>query len=362
MKKIALFAFISSLLLVSCDPESSQQTSYTPLGDYDSGVLVLNQGNYQGNNSEISFISFDLNTLNNSIFSTVNPTLTLGDTGQDIGFYNQYAYVVLNESSKIQIINRYTMQNLGAIETGLNNPRYIAFANGKGYVTNWGDGGDPSDDYVAVINLETKTITTTISVTEGPERIIENAGKLYVAHSGGFGYGNTVSVINEATNEVSSIVVGDVPNAMQINEGFLWVSCGGKPSYSGNETAGKIVKINLNNNTISSTFPFSVSTNHPSNLVIYGSFVYFTKDTGIYKMALNDTSLPATPAFTTTNQGVYGIYSFAIKSNHIYVGDAGDYTTNGKVLIYSLGTNTPIGTLEKEHSVGVIPTGFYFNQ
>lgn len=362
IKKIALFAFISSLFLVSCDPESSQQTTYIPLGDYDSGVLVLNQGNFNANNSEISFISFDLNTLNNSIFSTVNPTLSLGDTGQDIGFYNQYAYVVLNNTPKIQIINRYTMQNVASIESGLNNPRYIAFANGKGYVTNWGDGTDPNDDYIAVINLATNTITTTIPVAEGPERIIENAGKLYVAHTGGFGYGKTISIINETTNAVSSILVGDVPNGMQINEGFLWVSCGGNPSYSGNETAGKIVKVNLANNTVANTFAYTDVTNHPANLVVYGSFLYYTKDDGIYKMALNATALPSTPAFTTTSQGVYGVYSFAIKNNHIYVGDAGNYISNGKVFIYSLGTTTPIGTLEKEHTVGVSPTGFYFNQ
>ena len=342
--------------MVSCDPESSQQTTYIPLGDYDSGVLVLNQGNFNANNSEISFISFDLNTLNTSIFSTVNPTLSLGDTGQDIGFYNQYAYVVLNNTPKIQIINRYTMQNVASIESGLNNPRYIAFANGKGYVTNWGDGTDPNDDYIAVINLATNTITTTIPVAEGPERIIENAGKLYVAHTGGFGYGKTISIINETTNAVSSILVGDVPNEMQINEGFLWVSCGGNPSYSGNETAGKIVKVNLANNTVANTFAYTDVTNHPANLVVYGSFLYYTKDDGIYKMALNATALPSTPAFTTTSQGVYGVYSFAIKNNHIYVGDAGNYISNGKVFIYSLVTTTPIGTLEKEHTVGVSPT------
>jgi hypothetical protein len=35
---------------------------------------------------------------------------TLGDTGQDVGLYNDLAFVVLNYSNKIEVINRYTMQ------------------------------------------------------------------------------------------------------------------------------------------------------------------------------------------------------------------------------------------------------------
>ncbi|HBK82929.1 MAG TPA: hypothetical protein DDZ41_04920, partial [Flavobacterium sp.] len=60
--------------------------------------------------------------------------------------------------------------------------------------------------------------------------------------------------------------------------------------------------------------------------------------------------------FSTTAQGVYGIYSFAVANNKIYVGDAGDYNSKGKVYIYSLS-----GTLENQYNVGIIPAGFYFN-
>jgi hypothetical protein len=80
----------------------------------------------------------------------VNPGKTLGDTGQDIGLYNDLAFVVLNYSNKIEVINRYTMVHVATIDSGLSNPRFIAFW--KGYVTNWGNGGSATDDYVAVVN------------------------------------------------------------------------------------------------------------------------------------------------------------------------------------------------------------------
>jgi hypothetical protein len=56
-----------------------------------------------------------------TIFFLVNPK-TLGDTGQDVGLYNDLAFVVLNYSNKIEVINRYTMAHVATIDSGLSNP------------------------------------------------------------------------------------------------------------------------------------------------------------------------------------------------------------------------------------------------
>lgn len=355
--KLVLVLAIGSIFFVSCSDDDENINNDLPLGSYDNGVLILNQGGFGLGDASVSYISDDFSVAQNDIFSLVNPTITLGDTGQDIGFYDEYGYIVLNVSNKIEIVNRYTMKSVGSITEGLDNPRYITFANGKGYVTNWGDGGNTEDDYVAVIDLVTNTVSSEIPVAEGPERIIENAGKLYVAHTGGFGFGNTISVINTTNNSVlTTINVGDVPNSMQIKDGMLWVSCAGKPSYV-TETPGQIDKINLTTNTVTSIYTYTDVTKHISNLAIEGNDIYFTVDAGIYKFAVNATSLPENPIFSTTDQGVYGVYSFAINNNHIYVGDAGNYSDNGKVIVYSMS-----GTLENTFTVGVIPAGFYFNE
>jgi hypothetical protein len=121
------------------------------------------------------------------------------------------------------------------------------------------------------------------------------------------------------------------------------------------ETAGSLVKINLSNNTVSNTINFPEKT-HPSNLVVNDNEVFYTIDDAIYKSTLSATALPTTPLFTATAQGVYGVYSFAVNNNKIYVGDARDYNSNGKVFVYS-----STGILEKDYTVGVVPAGFYFN-
>lgn len=353
--KLVLVALVSSVFFVSCTDDDNNNE--TPLGSYDNGALILNQGGFGKGNASVSYLSDDFVTQQNNIFSLVNPTITLGDTGQDIGLYQNLAFIVLNGSNKIEVVNRYTMAHVATVSTGLDNPRYIAFSNGKGFVTNWGDGGSTSDDYVAVLNLSTYTVSSTISVAEGPEKIVENNNKLYVAHIGGWGYGKTISVINAVNNTLTTTVnVGDVPNSLEINNGNLYVICGGKPSYSGSETAGSLVKVNLSNNTVSSTINFPAKT-HPSNLDIVDANVFYTVDSAIYKSTLSATTLPTTSLFTTTAQGVYGVYSFAVKNNKIYVGDAGDYNSNGKIYVYS-----STGTLEKDYTVGVIPAGFYFNE
>lgn len=353
LKRLVLTLFCGAVLITSCS--SDDEIIVTPLGAYDDGVLILNQGGFGNGNASMSYLSDDLSVFQNNIFSVVNPTITLGDTAQDIGFYNEYAYVVLNGSNKIEIVNRYTMAYVATISTGLSNPRYIVFVNGKGYVSNWGNGGSTSDDYIAVINLANNSLLAPIPVAEGPERMVVNNLKIYVAHGGGFGFGSTVSVIDTTNSSVTPIAVGDVPNSLEIVNGNLYVLNGGKPSWSGAETAGSLSKINLSDNTVTGTLTFPAAT-HPSNLDIENNDWYCTVDSDVFKVSLTATTLPTTPIFSTTDQGVYGVYSFAIRNNKIYVGDAVDYSSNGKVYVYSL-----TGDLVSDKTVGVIPAGFYFN-
>lgn len=354
-KKFGILVILSGFFLTSC---TNDDDASTPLGAYDNGVLILNQGNFGSGNSSISFWSNDLSSFEFNAFGSVNPSIPLGDTAQDMGFYEDKAYVVVNLSNTIQILNRYTLEHLSTISTGLSNPRYIAFANGNAYVTNWGDGNNPNDDYIAVINLSSNFVTSSIPVTEGPERILEHNNKLYVAHTGGFGFGNSISVIQANNNAVSSIEVGDVPNSMVLVNNDLYVLCGGIPSWVElplTETSGSLAKINLSTNTVTAALPFLLG-NHPSNLVFYDTKFYYTVNSDVFSKTIEANTIPSTPIFSTSPQGVYGVYSFAIANNKIYVGDAADYNSNGKVYIYSIS-----GTLEDQRTVGVIPGGFYFN-
>jgi len=353
-KKTILLAFSSFVLFSSCD--NNEPKINTPLGAYDNGILILNQGVFLGGNASVSFISNDFSTSENDIFTTTNPSLTLGDTAQDIGFYNDLAFIVLNVSNKIEVVNRHSFKHVASIATGLNNPRYIAFCNGKGYVTNWGDGTNTTDDFVAVLNLENYIVSSTIAVVEGPEKMVVKDQNLFVGHIGGFGFGNSISVIDANSNTVSkSINVGDVPNSLSIANNNLYVLCGGKPSYADVETSGAIVKINLVDNTVSSTIVFS-DLKHPANLNIYENQVFYSIGNQIFKTELSSTALPTSPLLTINAGATTSLYNFEVQNNAIFAADALDYNSDGKVYVYGLDAQ-----LQKTFSVGIAPCGFYFN-
>lgn len=320
---------------------------------FNDGVFILNEGGAGSSNASVSFLS-NTGDLQNNIYATVNPNDgALGDTAQNIAIHGDYAYIVLNISNTIKIVNSQTFQYVATISAGLSNPRYIAFSNGKAYVTNWGNGGSATDDYVAVINLSTNTVETNIALAEGVERILEINGKLYVAHQGGYNYGNTISVINPATNTLEqTIQVGDVPNSMVEKDGILYVLCGGKPTWASPETFGALVKINTATNTVVGQVDFPQK--HPSNLKIDGSNMYYSINADVFKASITDTNMATTPFFTLPPQNQYGIYGMEIINNKIYVGDAVNYVANGKVYVYS----TTDGILANTYTVGKLPNGF----
>ncbi len=318
---------------------------------YENGILVLHEGNFFGGNASVSFITEDLSTTTNDIFTELND-IPLGDVGQSMGFNDDLAYIVVNNSQKIEVVNRYTFKSVGTIDAGLLNPRHIAFTKGKGYVTNWGDGTDVADDFVAVINLESFTVENTYSVPEGPEAIVATEDFIYVAHQGGFGQNNIVTVIDANTNTIDSpIIVADRPNSIQLIDGTLWVLSGGNPSWTGNETAGQLDKIDMMTNTIETTFAFA-QTEHPGNLSVDGDNLYYLMDGNVFNINLADTALPSTSILT----GV-AFYGMTVNNGKLYGADAKDFASNGTLEIYDLGTNSLDASLE----VSIIPGAIYFN-
>ncbi|GEP52021.1 hypothetical protein FNO01nite_26930 [Flavobacterium noncentrifugens] len=366
MEQIKLFLTVlaGALFFVSCSDDDAEDAGRIALGSYDLGTLVLNEGNFNTGNASVSYISDDFSVSQNDIFSIVNDGAVLGDVAQSVGFNNDLAYIVVNNSQKIEVVNRYTFKKVATINNQIRNPRYIAFANGKGYVTNWGDPINPNDDYVAIVNLSTQTVTSTIPVAEGPEQIVPNNGKLFVSHSGGFHFGNTVSVIsNDAVS--STIAVGDVPKELQIVDGNLWVTCKGNPSYApSGTTSGKFVKINADTNAIIGElkFPNGQAATNLGSSAISGTNIYYNIGTAVYKCATDAPVLPTTPAFDAAAQGAASIYGLAVNNGRIYVSDDAGFTVRGKVYVYAAGNaEFAIGVLLNRTTVGVGPSAFYFN-
>lgn len=354
IKKVALLAFAVPMFLTSCSDDDNYGGNDVS-GEYTNGIFILNEGKFQSaTTADVSFLAPN-GTMENDIFYGVNDS-HLGDTAQSIGIEGDKVYIVVNNSNVVKVVNRHTFELITTITTDIQNPRHIVFEDGKGYISNWGDPMDTSDDYIAVLNLATNMVTQKIAVVEGPEKMVEENGKLYVAHKGGWGVGNTVSVIDLSSNAVSATIeVADVPDGIEAKNGYLYVLCSGFSSWSPDtpSTQGGLYKIGLSNNQIVSDIAFAEGV-HPSHLEIENNNAYYTIGGDVYAMNLNEFALPTSSVFSL--DGVWSVYGFAVEDGKIYMSDPKDFNSNGEIFIYSVN-----GTFENSYEVGIAPNGFYFN-
>jgi len=349
MKKIILSIFAMSLLIVSCSNDDDGTTS-EPLGAYEDGIIVSSEGGP----SSIDFISEDLTTIENQIYFNVNNEAT-GVYLQSLGFNDDKAYIVVQDGT-ITVVNRYTFEKLATISTGLTLPRYIAFEDNTAYVSDWGDGNDTTDDYIAVIDLTSNTVISTIPVSEGPEQILEESDKLYVSHKGGYNVNNVISVIDTSDNSLETITVNDVPDEMFIDEsGDLLVLSSGANQYwltPAVITDAAITRINLSDNSIISNLEFP-SGEHPSLMTYEDGIAYYILNNKVYSLADNATSLPTSSLFDLSTSYAYGL---SVDDNQLFVTDA-SFTGNSTLLVYDISSGTETNTF----SVGVGASKIYFN-
>lgn len=348
ISKFLLSAFTLSVIFVSCN--NNDDDVQLPKGDYENGILITNEGPFGSGSGTVTYISNDFSTSQNSIYKTVNNE-DLGNILQSLTFNNESAYLIANVSKRLVKVNRNTFEKEAATIENLNNPRYAAVASGKLFVTNWGDSYDNTDDYVAIFDAETLVYESSISVDFGPEKLIVLGNNIYVAHKGGYGYNNKISVIDIGSKAVTkTIEVGDVPNSLVIDgSNNLWVLCGGKPNYAPEETYGTLEKINTSTYEVTASFDFVNS--HPSHLSYTNGKLFYQNNGGIYEMGTSSSTLPTVSIIADSG------YCVVAKDDYVFVTDAKTYTSIGELRIYNLDSKQ----LENTISTGIIPGGVYFN-
>lgn len=337
-------AIMIGLLLTSCN--SDDDGTPLPKGDYENGILISHEGTTTGVSGSVSYVSDDLIDSEQDVYKATNGE-DLGTFQQSIGFNGELAFIVVDNANTITVVNRYTFEKVGSITTELKTPRYIGFANGKGYVTNWGDTGSATDDFIAVVDLSDYTVSSTIPVSEGPEQIVEKNGNLYVSHKGGFSSNNVLTVLDITGNTTTEIEVADNPDELVFDEtGNLWVLCGGKFG----ETAGALVKINTNDNTVVSTMSFS-GTDNPELMTYANGKFYYTLNAEVFVWDASSSSLPTEPIISKY------FYGIAVKDNSLYLLNAKDFASAGTLDIYDLTTDEETKSID----VGFVPAKIYFN-
>lgn len=360
LQRLATFIVLtlfSGLIFFSCKVDDSPAPSVSA----QDGYFIINEGGFGNANTTLSFYNRQDNSVLNNVFRNAN-NRPLGDQTQSMTIFDGRGFIVVQNSSKVEVIDRETFESLATIgpDEGIISPRHFVGINPtKGYVTDWG--ADGLSGTLKVLDLDSYQVTSTIPIGAGPNELILIDNRVYVTNSGGLGSDNTVVEVDPQTDTiVNTIVVGDNPSSLTTDaEGSIWVVGGGKLVYDPvdfslveeESTAGFIARIVNNKVTVKiSSDEINVG---PSSVTIDpgGQILYFRYKGGVYAMSTTNTTLPTTPLI---DQRFYGLGIDPV-SGDILAGEAPDFSSNGSFLRYS-----STGNLIQGYSVGIAPNSFAF--
>lgn len=338
-----LLTGLGALFLFSCDPDKDEPTpATTNTGDT---VFILNEGNFRAADASVSLFTKSTSTVADLNYFRTGTGRNLGDVAQSMTIAGDKAYIVVNNSNKVEVVS---LPGFGPIRTieDLSQPRYMVAVGDKGYVTEWTTSGTGR---VSVLNLTSNTVTKTIPVGTNPEQLLLANGKVYVANANS----NTISVINPTTDAVeSTITVEDGPSSLvQDQAGNIWVLCTGFTRYGSSppypvlsSTPGNLIKFSPATPSTQTKLAF---TGRPGGLLrsSAGDQLYYRYQQGVYRMSTTAATLPTTPLIA---RSFYGL-NIDPADNTIYAAIA-SFTGPSKMIRYrTTGTaidsfSTNIGT------------------
>lgn len=344
---LSALAVMLVVLFTACEDDE-------PKGAYEDGAFIVNEGAFGNSNASVSFYSYGADAVTNNVFQLANDR-TLGDVAQSLTINGDEAYIAINASNKIEVVNSNTFKSTQTISE-VPGPRYIEVKDSKAYISCWGDNS------VKIYDLNSYSLIKSISVASGPEKMAFAANNLYVANTGGWGTDSTVSVIDLDKEEViASINVKYSPRDIEVDkDGNLWVLCFGKVVYEAvepwgilEESPSMLYKIDPNTNTVSKSIELFAN-QHPAvleidndgeTLYVGGGFGFG----GIYSI---------TEASSTTTKIIddyaYGL-GYDAKSEKLFVSVAPNYTAAGQLIRYETD-----GTKLGDYQVGIGPNGISF--
>ena len=317
-----LILILSTLLFVSCEkkgPDSDINSVEASIkGD---GVFIINEGIFMAGNGTLSFYSYSSGKIFNDIFSRVNGR-PLGDVPNSMVIAGNTGYIAVNNSGKIEVVNKNTMQALKTID-GLISPRNILLINSeKAYVSSL------YSNSLTIIDLQTNSVSGSVLLRHSSEAMVLSGTKAYVSS---WSMGKEVMIINTTTDKVTdSIEVAPEPESMVLDRNNkLWVLCSG--GYTGNNLADLIV-VNTSTDKIEKQFIFPSKQDYPSNLQINKTkdTLYYI-DNGLMRMSIISSALPGKPFKQSGNRLIYKL-GVDPRNGRIFYTDALDYQQKGFVL------------------------------
>ena len=332
-------------------------------GGFLHGAYITNEGAFGNSNGSVSYFDTDSSKMINHVFESVNGR-PLGDVVQSFSIAGTKAFIVVNNSQKVEVVDLKTFKSLSTIDS-LEYPRYfLAINDKKGYLTDGNFNGR-----VYVIDLASLKITDTIPCGSGPEKMIHYGKSILVANSGGWGNDSTLTVIDTDNDQVAATwMVGMNPADLVLDKDRqLWILCKGKVVWNQDFTIkeetssslavldpglGKLMRT-INIGSVGDFFwPQHIGINKGKDLI------YYLEAEGVYSISSSGSSSSNSSGSGSNLVISKNLYGFGVDpvTDIIYALYAPSFTTSGWLFRFK-----PDGVRMDSTEVGIGPSQIVFN-
>lgn len=332
------------------------------------GFYLLNEGNMGSNKASLDFFSYETGKYMRNIYPSRNPDIVkeLGDVGNDLDIYGGKLYAVINCSHYVEVMDVSTAKHVGSID--ILNARYIAFNDGKAYVSSYAGPVqiDPDARPGKVVEIDTVSLQVTREVVVGyqPEEMVITGGKLYVANSGGYrfpDYDTTISVIDLETFEVTDTIEVAINLHRMAMDRFGRIYVSSRGNYY--DVGGDVYVIDSKTDKVIGNLGIAASEMCVSGDSIYMTSVEwnYTTNSNTVSYTLYDVTREEVVSHNFiadgTDKQIQIPYGIAVnpETKEIFISDAKDYVTPGTLYCFS-----PDGYVKWQVTTGDIPAHFVF--
>jgi len=333
-------------LLFACNESGNER----PLGAYDTGVLIVNEGAFGANDGEIYHLDPASGTMKENIFETENNRPFAGLL-EDVVLEEDRLYLVAN-TGKVEIVNPGDFKSRGSVIGDLDQPRSLATARGKLFISDYGPydaSFNTPNSYIAVVSgLDGGTVKKKIEVSNKPEDLFTAGKYIFVAGS----EAGKIEIIDADTEEVTkTIEIEGKPVQFFEQRGDLWVySYDSDKIYFQSFHRDNLTKKEFRELPLSKATG-RIALGEDDRIYILTSSGWPDYNDGIAVVSIFDATL--IPSLKT-GSGFYGI-GFDKERQEIYVSNSKGFQGNGDITIYNKS-----GVEVKKMEVGRGPSGFVF--
>ncbi|UTW66558.1 hypothetical protein KFE94_00155 [bacterium SCSIO 12643] len=292
-------------------------------------VLILNEGNFMFGNGSISILNSTTDEVAQKVFKSKNG-FPLGDVPQSMFIHDSLGYIIVNNSSKIEVVRLRDFSSVKTI-TGFNSPRYMTVVSENPLIA-WVT--DLYADKIWKVNLDEGKIIGEIPATGWHENIMKWNNQVIVLRKSD-SVVRIIDIQNENAVQTFDFATGVVDFGLYDNNTLITILPEG------------IQEINLQNYQTQKVVDFVPERNPlKMTLDLMNNRMYFI-DKDVFQYDFTSKKIDE-KVKVQAGSNFYGILAHP-QTGEIFLTDAKDYVQPGEVtryhadfsdsIVYSVGVN-----------------------